>query len=247
MSYFKKQTPLFKSKSFETISSFGKNSAIIHYNPYDGNNSKIAQDDFFLLDCGSQYEFGTTDVTRTFFFGHPSEEQKLHYTLVLKGVINLSSLIFPKKTSGSQIDVLARQFLWKFFLDYPHGTGHGVGHYLSVHEGPQGISKFNHHELQNNMIVTIEPGYYIPEKYGIRIENIVVVKTVDGNKDFLQFETLTLAPIAYNLIDVNLLTANEKKWLLSYHKKISNTLYPFLDNIDKEYLEKYLQFYSNLA
>jgi Xaa-Pro aminopeptidase len=247
LSYFKKQTPLFKSKSFETISSFGKNSAIIHYNPYDGNNSKIAQDDFFLLDCGSQYEFGTTDVTRTFFFGHPSEEQKLHYTLVLKGVINLSSLIFPKKTSGSQIDVLARQFLWKFFLDYPHGTGHGVGHYLSVHEGPQGISKFNHHELQNNMIVTIEPGYYIPEKYGIRIENIVVVKTVDGNKDFLQFETLTLAPIAYNLIDVNLLTANEKKWLLSYHKKISNTLYPFLDNIDKEYLEKYLQFYSNLA
>ena len=247
LSYFKKQTPLFKSKSFETISSFGKNSAIIHYNPYDGNNSNIAQDDFFLLDCGSQYEFGTTDVTRTFFFGNPSEEQKLHYTLVLKGVINLSSLIFPKKTSGSQIDVLARQFLWKYFLDYPHGTGHGVGHYLSVHEGPQGISKFNHQELKNNMIVTIEPGYYIPEKYGIRIENIVVIKTVDDNKDFLQFETLTLAPIAYNLINVNLLTAKEKKWLLSYHKKVNNTLSPFLDNIDKEYLEKYLQFYSNLA
>lgn len=247
LSYFKKQNPLFKSKSFETISSFGKNSAIIHYNPYNGNNSKIGHDDFFLLDCGSQYEFGTTDITRTFFFGKPSEEQKLHYTLVLKGVINLSTLIFPKKTSGSQIDALARQFLWKYFLDYPHGTGHGVGHYLSVHEGPQGISKFNHQELQNNMIITIEPGYYIPEKYGIRIENIVVVKTIDDNKDFLQFETLTLAPIAYNLIDVNLLTVHEKKWLLSYHKKISNTLSPFLDNIDKKYLEKYLQFYSNLA
>jgi Xaa-Pro aminopeptidase len=247
LSYFKKQNPLFKSKSFETISSFGKNSAIIHYNPYDGNNSKIEHDNFFLLDCGSQYEFGTTDITRTFFFGKPSEEQKLHYTLVLKGVINLSTLIFPKKTSGSQIDALARQFLWKHFLDYPHGTGHGVGHYLSVHEGPQGISKFNHQELKNNMIITIEPGYYIPEKYGIRIENIVVVKTVGYNKDFLRLETLTLAPIAYNLIDVNLLTANDKKWLLSYHKKVSNTLSPFLDNIDKKYLEKYLQFYSNLA
>ncbi len=243
LSYFKKQNPLFKSKSFETISSFGKNSAIIHYNPYDGNNSKIELNDFFLLDCGSQYEFGTTDVTRTFFFGKP----KLHYTLVLKGVINLSTLIFPKKTSGSQIDALARQFLWKYFLDYPHGTGHGVGHYLSVHEGPQGISKFNHQELKHNMIITIEPGYYIPEKYGIRIENIVVVKTVDNNKDFLQFETLTLAPIAYNLINVNLLTAHEKKWLLSYHKKVNNTLSPFLDTTDKKYLEKYLQFYSDLT
>jgi Xaa-Pro aminopeptidase len=247
LSYFKKQNPLFKGKSFETISSFGKNSAIIHYNPYDGDNSKVGADNLFLLDCGSQYEFGTTDVTRTLCFGVPSTPQKLYYTLVLKGLIHLSTLIFPQNTSGSQIDALARQFLWKYSLDYPHGTGHGVGHYLSVHEGPQGINKCNYQELKNNMIVTIEPGYYIPKKYGIRIENIVLVKAIDNDKGFLQFETLTLAPIAYNLINTELLITHEKKWLLSYHQKVNNSLSPFLDDIEKKYLEKHLQFYGNLT
>ncbi len=244
---FKSDNKLFKSRSFETISSFGKNSAVIHYNPYVSDDAVIDKDNLFLLDCGSQYEFGTTDVTRTFCFGNPSKEQKLHYTLVLKGVINLSTLIFPKKTTGSQIDVLARQFLWKYCLDYPHGTGHGVGHYLSVYEGPQGISKYNNQEIFSDMIITIEPGYYIPNQYGIRIENIVVVKENKNNKEFLQFETLTLAPIAYNLIDIKLLTDNEKKWLLLYHKKVYNSLVPFLDQNDKNYLEKYLQFYNKLT
>ena len=243
---FKKDNKLFRGKSFDTISSFGKNSAIIHYNPYVGDNLTISKNNFFLLDCGSQYEFGTTDVTRTFYFGNPNKKQKLHYTLVLKGLINLSSLVFPKKTLGSQIDALARQFLWQHALDYPHGTGHGVGHYLSVHEGPQGISKYNNQEIFSNMIITIEPGYYIPNKYGIRIENIVLVKEDENDDKFLRFETLTLAPIPYNLIAVDLLTDSEKNWLLIYHKKVYNSLVPFLNANNKKYLEKYLQFYTKL-
>ena len=143
--------------------------------------------------------------------------------------------------------MLARQFLWRHYLDYPHGTGHGVGHYLSVHEGPQGISKYNNQEIFSNMIITIEPGYYIPNQYGIRIENIVLVKENKNNKEFLQFETLTLAPIPYNLIDIELLTDSEKKWLSFYHKKVYNSLVPFLDQNDKNYLEKYLQFYNKLT
>ena len=243
---FKKQNTLFRSKSFDTISSFGQNSAIIHYNPYNGNNAILTNNHIFLLDSGSQYECGTTDVTRTFFFGNPSDKQKLHYTLVLKGIINLSTLIFPRKTCGSQIDALARQFLWSYHLDYPHATGHGVGNYLSVHEGPNGINKFNNQELEPNMVVTIEPGYYIAQEYGIRIENIVVVKTVENNPNFLQLETMTLSPIAYNLIDKNLLTKREKKWLLHYHQKINDLLFPFLDDVEKKYLKKYVRFYTQL-
>ncbi len=244
---FKKHNKLFKSKSFETISAYSENSAIIHYNPYCGKNLNIGINNFYLLDCGSQYTFGTTDITRTFHFDDPTEEQQLHYTLVLKGLINLSNLIFPKKTSGAQIDVIARQFLWNHCLDFPHGTGHGVGHYLSVHEGPQGINKFNHQELCKNMVITIEPGYYIPRQYGIRIENMTVVREVEGNQNFLQFETISLAPIGYNCIDNNLLTDDERKWLFLYHKKLYSRLRPFLQKNEIDYLKEHVKFYENLV
>ena len=245
--FFKEKNNLFNTKSFETISSYGENSAVIHYNPYCGNNLNITNNHFYLLDCGSQYTCGTTDITRTFYFGTPTDNHKLYYTLVLKGLINLSSLFFPKKTSGSQIDVIARQFLWNKLLNYPHGTGHGVGYYSSVHEGPQGISPFNHQELCVDMINTIEPGYYIPGKYGIRIENMVIIKEVKENKNFLQFQTLTLVPIEYNLIDKNLLTFQEKRWLLLYHENILLKLAAYLTECEVNYLRMYIRFYKNLV
>ena len=243
----KKERSLFKTRSFETVSAFGENSAIIHYNPCEGTNSTITSNNFYLLDCGSQYNCGTTDVSRTFYFGNPPKSAKLHYTLVLKGLINLSSLRFPVNTTGQQIDAIARQFLWQHGLDYSHGTGHGVGHYLSVHEGPQAITRKNSYALKSGMVLTIEPGYYIPNKYGIRIENLLFIAETIENSNFLKFETLTLAPIAFNLIDETLLTFLEKKWLIEYHERVYATLSPFLDNTTKSYLEKYLHYYANLT
>jgi Xaa-Pro aminopeptidase len=243
----KHKNPLFKTKSFETISSFAENSAIIHYNPYDGKNSSITSGNFYLLDCGSQYRCGTTDVTRTFYFGKPPKLAKLHYTLVLKGFVNLCILKFSIGTTGQQIDSIARQFLWQHNLDYPHSTGHGVGHFLSVHEGPQSISKTNNVPLEPGMVISIEPGYYIPNEYGIRIEDIVFVRETIESKDFLQFESLTLAPIQFNLIDESLLTINEKGWLAAYHRRVYASLSPFLDKNSKAYLEKYLHYYNNLV
>ena len=243
----KKQRSLFKTKSFETISAFAENSAIIHYNPYEGTNNVITSNNFYILDCGSQYNCGTTDITRTFYFGNPSKSAKLHYTLVLKGLINLCSLRFPINTTGQQIDGIARQFLWQHGLDYPHGTGHGVGHYLCVHEGSQAITKNNTYGLKSGMVISVEPGYYIPNKYGIRIENLVYTIETSENKNFLKFETLTLAPIPFNLIDKTLLTITEKKWLTEYHEHVYNTLSPFLESATKGYLQKYLHYYTSLV
>ncbi len=242
----KKQRSLFKTKSFETVSAFAENSAIIHYNPHEGTNSTITPNNFYLLDCGSQYNCGTTDVSRTFYFGNPPKSAKLYYTLVLKGFINLCNLIFPVDTTGQQIDAIARQFLWQYGLDYQHGTGHGIGHYLSVHEDPQAINKKNNCGLKSKMVLSVEPGYYIPNKYGIRIENLVFTLETPENDNFLKFETLTLAPIPFNLVDENLLTITEKKWLIKYHERVYTTLSPFLDNATKVYLEKYLHYYTNL-
>ncbi|MFQ3307060.1 MAG: Xaa-Pro aminopeptidase [Candidatus Midichloriaceae bacterium] len=235
LSSLKQENQLFKTKSFETISAFAENSAVIHYNPYNGNNKIISNDNFYLLDSGSQYSCGTTDVTRTFHFGNITDEQKLHYTLVLKGLINLSKLKFPKGTTGNHIDAIARQFLWNHGLDYNHGTGHGVGHYLSVHEGPQGISKNNNNILYPGMVLSIEPGFYIQDAYGIRLENLVYVKAVDEN--FLKFETITLAPISYAPVDKALLTQEEKDWLIQYNTDIYKILLPFIDQKSRDYLK----------
>ncbi len=221
---FRKERNLFQYPSFETISAFGANAAIVHYKPSSKTNKKITKKGLYLIDSGGQYLNGTTDVTRTLCFGKPTPEQKRNYTLVLKGHIAIATAKFPEGTTGSQLDALARQFLWQHGLDYKHGTGHGVGHFLSVHEGPQNISKNpSSVPLKENMIISNEPGFYKATEYGIRIENLVrVVKS--KTKGFFEFETLTLVPISTNLIDQKLLTVAEKKWVKEYNNIVSKTL-----------------------
>ncbi len=221
---FRRERSLFQYPSFETISAFGANAAVVHYKPSSKTNKKITKKGLYLIDSGGQYLNGTTDVTRTLCFGKPTVEQKRNYTLVLKGHIAIATAKFPEGTTGQQLDSIARQFLWQYGLDYKHGTGHGVGHFLAVHEGPQTISKTaSAVPLKENMIVSNEPGFYKAGEYGIRIENLVrVVKS--KTKGFFEFETLTLVPIAINLIDQNLMTASEKKWVASYNSKVVRLL-----------------------
>jgi Xaa-Pro aminopeptidase len=233
---FKRLGNLYVHRSFATIAGFAKNGAIIHYQAKTTTNLKLNKQSVFLLDSGSQYKAGTTDVTRTFHFGSPTSEQKKHYTLVLKCLIKLSSLHFPKTTTGSQLDGVAREFLWKHGLDYPHATGHGVGHYLSVHEGPVAISKHCIVSLEENMVLSIEPGLYFNEGYGIRIENLVVVKASVFN-NFLTFQTLTKVPISTNLIDYSLLHEQEIIWLKDYHENIFNELSPYLSLEERIFLQ----------
>ena len=198
----------------------------------------------FLLDSGAQYLDGTTDVTRTLFVGGgkgPSDEQRAAFTRVLKGHIALATARFPAGTSGSQLDALARMPLWQAGMDYDHGTGHGVGHYLSVHEGPQRISKLpNRVALEPGMVVSNEPGYYKAGAFGIRIENLVAVTTAaagEGGLPMLEFETLTLAPIERALIDPGLLTEAEAAWLDGYHTRVRETLTPLVDTATASWLK----------
>ncbi len=190
----------------------------------------------FLLDSGGQYLDGTTDVTRTIAIGKPTAEMRTRFTLVLKGHIAIATARFPRGTTGSQLDVLARRALWAEGLDYDHGTGHGVGHYLCVHEGPQRISKLpSRVPLESGMVVSNEPGFYQASRYGIRIENLVAVVPLadggngNGKNRFLQFETLTLAPIDQMLIDPSLLDAGERCWLDGYHARVSEMITPLVD------------------
>lgn len=217
----RKKQPLFKMPSFSTIAGSGPNGKIVHYKPEGKTNRSLKEEDtLLLLDSGGQYLDGTTDITRTIALGTLTSEQKKHYTLVLKGHIALSSCIFPKGTTGAHLDVLARQFLWNQGKDYGHGTGHGVGSFLSVHEGPQRISKFGFNiPLEPGMVVSNEPGYYNGNHYGIRHENLelVVESKFDG---FYQFETLTKVHFDTKAIDFKLLTADEKQWLHTYHQGV---------------------------
>jgi len=223
---FRRQNPEFISPSFDTISGFGANGAIVHYRATKKTEKHLQKNGIYLLDSGGQYKYGTTDVTRTIAIGTPTLEQKRNFTLVLKGHIALATAKFPEGTTGSQLDSLARQFLWANGLDYDHGTGHGVGSFLSVHEGPQRISKApSSQPLIAGMILSNEPGYYKNGEYGIRIENLVAVvevgKTETGKK-LLGFETLTLAPIDESLIDFSLLTPDEIKWYQDYHAMVEH-------------------------
>ena len=206
------------------------------------SNRNIAVGEVVLLDSGGQYHLGTTDVTRTFIRGgKASDIFKTNFTRVLKGHIALGSCIFAKGTTGSQLDILARKPLWDAGLDYDHGTGHGVGSYLSVHEGPQGISKrHNPIALKEGMILSNEPGYYETGQYGIRIENLVLVKQSEivSDRPFFEFETLTMAPIDTRLIDATLLDDVEKTWLNTYHAKVLATLSPLLDESVVAWLTK---------
>ncbi len=218
---FRAEQDLFQDLSFDTISGFGANGAIVHYRASEKTNKKIEQNGIYLLDSGGQYLDGTTDITRTISRGIPTTEQRDRFTRVLKGHIALACATFPAGTTGSQLDALARYALWQAGLDYDHGTGHGVGSYLSVHEGPQRISKMaNNVALQPGMVISNEPGYYKAGEYGIRIENLVVVierpDLSQNGKIFYSFETLTRVPMDLKLVDYSLLNADEKQWLEDY-------------------------------
>jgi len=238
----------FVGLSFDTISSTGPNAAVIHYKPERGNCSVIDPKAVYLCDSGAQYFDGTTDTTRTLHFGEPTEMEKKAYTLVLKGNIALDVAVFPKGTSGFALDTLARQFLWEEGLDYRHGTGHGVGSYLNVHEGPIGIGtriQYSEVPLAPGNVISNEPGYYEDGSFGIRIENIIMVKEVEtkhqfGDKPYLGFEHVTMVPYCRKLIDESLLTRREKHWLNEYHADIFSKTRDFFkgDSLTLRWLER---------
>ena len=236
---FRREQVLIRGLSFPTISSFGSNGAIIHYRATQKSNQKLKKGNLYLVDSGGQYLDGTTDVTRTISIGKPTKEMKDRFTRVLKGHIQLAMAEFPKGTTGSQLDILARSPLWEIGLDYEHGTGHGVGHYLGVHEGPQSISKSpNSVPLREGMILSNEPGYYKEGAFGIRIENLVAVKEIKRNKiTILGFETLTLAPIDLTLVEKTLLSRKQIQWLNNYHSKVYKTHSHSLSSDEKIWLK----------
>ncbi|HEY0568340.1 MAG TPA: aminopeptidase P family protein [Xanthobacteraceae bacterium] len=230
---FRRDTGALKDVSFPTIAGAGPNGAIVHYRVTRDSNRRIAPGDLFLIDSGAQYLDGTTDITRTLAVGAANAEMRERFTLVLKGHIAIARAVFPAGTSGSQLDPLARQYLWSAGLDFDHGTGHGVGSYLSVHEGPGRIAKLGMAPLLRGMILSNEPGYYKTGEYGIRIENLVLVvegRPVAGAEKTLNaFQTLTLAPIERRLIERGLMTRNEIAWLDEYHARVADALSPLLD------------------
>ncbi len=233
----------FRDLSFETISGAGPNGALPHYRVNTDTVRKLERGSLYLVDSGGQYPDGTTDITRTVPIGEPTAEMRRHFTLVLKGHIALSRIRFPKSVSGAQLDALARQPLWMAGLDYDHGTGHGVGSYLGVHEGPQRIGKMaGGVALEPGMIVSNEPGYYKDGAYGIRIENLQVVTAPEpidgGEREMLGFETLTLAPIHRGLIDTGRLDAGELAWLDAYHADVRSRILPLVDGETANWLIK---------
>ncbi len=230
---FRKQSKDYIYPSFNTIAGSGPNSAIIHYRSSEKTNRKIKRDDIFLCDSGGQYKYGTTDVTRTVCFKEPSKRIKNIFTRVLKGHIAVATNNLNKIKKGNLIDKKARASLNKVNLDYGHGTGHGVGFFMNVHEGPQALSKFNSLDLKEGMIVSNEPGYYEEGKFGIRIENLVYV---DKIKNKLEFKNLTMAPIDEDLINEKLLTKKEKSYLLKYKFEVYNNISKFLEKNEKNWL-----------
>ena len=245
---FREETGLLRDLSFDTISAAGPHAAIPHYHVDEESNLPIQPGSIYLVDSGAQYADGTTDITRTVWIGpgEPSQEQRDRFTRVLKGHIALAVQCFPQGTSGAQLDTLARQFLWQAGIDYAHGTGHGVGSFLAVHEGPQRIAKprggqaGTDQELMAGMILSNEPGYYKPGEFGIRIENLVLVekREIPGMEgEWLGFETLTLVPIDRTLVDRDLLSAAEIEWWNKYHARVLEVLAPQLEGEDLAWLE----------
>ncbi len=239
---FRRENERFRDLSFDTISGAGPNGAIVHYRVNEATNRKLGSGELYLVDSGAQYLDGTTDVTRTIVVGDPSAEQRDRFTRVLKGHIALAQARFPEGTTGSQLDILARHALWQAGLDFKHGTGHGVGSYLGVHEGPHNISpRPSNVALEAGMIVSNEPGYYKEDAYGIRIENLVAVVEGESGEDesrFFGFETLTLAPIDRRLVDSSLMTADELDWFNAYHARVRNEVGPALDDDTRAWLDQ---------
>lgn len=238
---FREQNELLKGESFNTISGYAGHGAIVHYAANETTNSPLKKEGFYLIDSGGQYLDGTTDITRMVYLGEtPNDEEKTDYTMVLKGLINLGLTKYPEGTRGSQLDVLARKFLWDRGMNYLHGTGHGVGCFLNVHEGPQNIRMDeNPTVLETGMVTSNEPGIYRAGKHGIRIENLVL--TVEDSETefgkFLKFETLTICPIDIKAIDTNLMTDTEKSWLNDYHSWVYSQLENSLDDEHRAWLK----------
>ena len=234
------QMPL-RDISFDTISGAGPNGAIIHYRVTTATNRTLGPGELYLVDSGAQYQDGTTDITRTLPIGEPTMEMRERYTLVLKGMIQISMLRFPPGTRGADIDAFARAALWKAGLDYAHGTGHGVGSFLSVHEGPQRIAKSGTEKLMPGMILSNEPGYYKEGAYGIRLENLIVVTEAQpvesGDLPMHGFETLTLVPFDKRMIATELLTREEFEWLNAYHARVREEVGPLLAGDEQAWLE----------
>jgi Xaa-Pro aminopeptidase len=234
---FRKINKNYLFPSFNTIAGAGPNGAIVHYKTSKKYNKIIKKTDIFLCDSGGQYKYGTTDVTRTICFAKQQKSIKNVFTKVLKGHIAVATTNISKYKNGKQIDARARQFLKKDGLDYAHGTGHGVGFFSNVHEGPQSISKYNTIKLEEGMVLSNEPGYYKKGSYGIRIENLVYIKK---NKKELQFENLTLAPIEKDLINYNLLNKNEKDYLFNYHLNVYKKHSKLLSKKERKWLASHI-------
>ncbi len=240
---FRLEDSQYQEPSFDTISATGANAAMCHYNHNNGTPATMTMDSIYLVDSGAQYLDGTTDVTRTIAIGNVTDEQRKMVTLVLKGHIALDQARFPKGTTGQQLDAFARQYLWQHGFDYDHGTGHGVGHFLSVHEGPQRIGKnLNSVPLLEGMVLSNEPGYYRADAFGIRIENLVEVRPCTALKgaerEMYEFNALTLIPIDVRLIDKQLLTAEEISWFNAYHQRVRETLAPLMQGDELNWLLK---------
>ena len=235
---FRREEESLADVSFETIAGAGANGAIVHYRVNTRTNRRLKPGELMLVDSGGQFLSGTTDITRTISTGRTTAEQRDRFTRVLKGMIAISMARFPKGTTGAQIDVLARQFLWQDGVTYTHGTGHGVGHFLAVHEGPVGISPRYTIPFEPGMIVSNEPGYYKAGAYGIRIENLILVVESAVGEGYLEFETLTLCPIDLRLIDETLLTVAERDWLNAYHKRVWREIGPLVAGEIKAWLKQ---------
>ena len=243
LAFFRQQQEFYQGESFSAIVGFKGNGAIVHYRPDKHKSTPIQGEGMLLIDSGGQYLDGTTDITRTTFIGTPSSQHKRHYTLVLQGHIAVSQQVFPAGTTGVQLDILARQYLWQEGLNYGHGTGHGVGCFLNVHEGPQSISpnprsSKTQQPFLPGMITSNEPGFYVTDAYGIRIENLVICyeKKQSSFGSFLAFEPLTLFPIDTQLIETSLLSAAEMEWVNNYHDKVYSELGKWLNNEEKAWL-----------
>jgi Xaa-Pro aminopeptidase len=239
---FREQVEDFRGESFPAISGAGEHGAIIHYRVTEDTNRPIRADEVYLIDSGAQYLDGTTDVTRTVWTGPSAPPQDLRekVTRVMKGHIAIATLVFPRGISGAHLDAFARRALWQVGLDYDHGTGHGVGSYLSVHEGPVSLSRLARPvPIESGMILSNEPGYYLSGAFGIRLENLLLVQEANlpsASKPFLRFETLTLAPFDRRLIDPAMLDPSELAWLNAYHARVLSEVEPHLDGDEREWL-----------
>lgn len=239
ISEYRSQQDGYFGESFHAIVGYSSNGAIVHYRPTKEKSKLIENKGLLLVDCGGQYMNGTTDITRTIALGKATPEQRKNYTLVLKGHIALARAIFPESTTGCQLDILARQFLWNEGLNFTHGTGHGIGYFNNVHEGPQGIapspaSRAKYH-IKEGMVISNEPGYYEEGEYGIRIENLIACQK-DSNTGFLTFRTISLMPFDMQLLDTSLLNSEERDWINAYHDEVHARLSPFLDQEHKNWL-----------